>query len=84
VPLRHINHGAWLLVTARPTAVYSGTAAEAFCAQTAHGAQRAKEGFRLGPSLLFCSVAAKRRRVGASGSATQGGEWYSGCLVKAV
>jgi hypothetical protein len=31
MPLLHINHGAWLLVTARLTAVYIAGTAEASC-----------------------------------------------------
>jgi hypothetical protein len=31
MPLLHINHGAWLLVTARLTAVYVAGTAEASC-----------------------------------------------------
>ena len=70
MPLRNINHGAWLLVTARLTAVYIGTAAaEAFCA-AAHRAQRAKEGtggFRLDSRLFVGAEALRKGGAGQSG-----------------
>jgi hypothetical protein len=64
-PLRNINHGAWLLVTARLTAVYIGTAAaEAFCA-AAHRAQRAKES--TGDFRLDLGCLSELRRCGRVG-----------------